>query len=112
MAFREWIKGVFDVIRNYGIAAAVVLAAGALGKIADRSGSELELYAAYALMVLGYVLFLLNNIFSLLVLEEFEFFKRWHEHKVWSFVAFALATLFGLLLVGATVSYQQSSKGL
>ena len=111
----DGIKLVFDVVRNYGIALAVLLGALEFSRLADsvlwNQPPPGSVFVANALKAAFYalaaVLFLLNVLFSTYVFERTPFYRARASKFRWAIGSVLLSVGFSVVISGALVLARQ-----
>ena len=112
MSLFDWTKSLFDVVRNYGLAAAVAVAGSVIGNESRPYDSNFYHHVGLSLVVIGYLLFLVNVFFSIHVIEDISFFQARRKNSLWSLVEVTIGFALGFLFAGAAIALQTVSKSL
>jgi hypothetical protein len=113
----DGIKLIFDVVRNYGIALAVLLGALEFSRLADSIlwnqpplvSVILAKVVKTILYALSGMLFLLNTLFSTYVFERTPFYRARASKFRWAIASVLLSAIFSVLISGALVLARQNA---
>ena len=111
----DGIKLVFDVVRNYGIALAVLFGAFEFSRFADsvlwNQPPPASVFFAIAFKTIFYalaaILFLLNVLFSTYVFERTPFYRARASKFRWVIASVLLSVVFSVVISGALVLARQ-----
>ena len=111
----DGINLIFDVVRNYGIALAVLLGAIEFARLEDSVllnqppllSVVIADVAKTAFYALATILFLLNILVSTYVFERTPFYRARASKFRWVIASVLLSTLFSLLISGALILARQ-----
>ena len=98
----DYIKLLFDVVRNYALTAAVLFAGASVGRYLDPTVSTLERASGRILTAIGILLLLTNMVYSTYLVPRPGFVKNKSLGTLWTLLAQTVLMILGLFLLFAS----------
>ena len=98
----EYIKFLFDVVRNYALTAAVLFAGASVGRYLDPTVSTLERVSGRILTAIGILLLLTNMVYSTYLVPRSGFIKNKLLGTLWTRFAQTILLILGPFLLAVS----------